>query len=242
MVAYSFAYYSNSLLCLALFEPHPASALCLLCQARAARQYHSKTSNKALCFTTMVELKTPLLHYTLYIHSSDHRLMWWMMCLLECLCSDPVSEASSACLDNSIYRIHCVWSHCINIWACSLFNRGVLTFRANSEWIHYPEWKKFVLQVLLWSRITFCLCCRRVGAYSARLRSKDLQLEDNRCLICAVMWDEVKADRGTVMNLYEMSCPALLQSQVSCNHIIDHFYPFSTLKVGHPKPLPRQIC
>lgn len=144
MVAYSFAYYSNSLLCLALFEPHPASALCLLCQARAARQYHSKTSSKALCFTTMVELKTPLLHYTIYIHSSDHRLMWWMMCLLERLCSDPMSEASSASLDNSIYWTHCVWSHCINIVACSVFSRGVLTLRANSEQVYYPKWKRCV--------------------------------------------------------------------------------------------------
>lgn len=52
---------------------------------------------------------------------------------------------------------------------------------------------------------TFCLFSTRVGAYSARLKSKALQLEDNRCLICAVMCDEVEADRGTVMNLFEMS-------------------------------------
>lgn len=94
-------------------------------------------------------------------------------------------------------------------------------------------------------RITFYLSCRRVAAYSARLRSKDLQLEDNRCLICAVMWDEVKADRGTVMNLYEMSCPALSQSQAACNHAMDHFLPFNfffTLTLGHPKPLASHVC
>lgn len=51
--------------------------------------------------------------------------------------------------------------------------------------------------------ITFCLSCTRVGAYSARLKSRDLQLEDNRCLICSVMCDEVEADSGTVMNLYK---------------------------------------
>lgn len=34
------------------------------------------------------------------------------------------------------------------------------------------------------------------------------------------------------MNLYEMSCPALPQSQVACNHTVNYF----TSTVGHPKP------
>lgn len=95
------------------------------------------------------------------------------------------------------------------------------------------------------SRITFCLSCRGVAAYPARLRSKDLHLEDNRYLICAAMWDEVKADKETVMNLYEMSCPALTQSQVACNRIMNYFHPFYfflTITLGHPKLLNLHLC
>lgn len=105
--------------------------------------------------------------------------------------------------DNSIYRTQRNWSH---RFPPSL---GCVDSTAYWQTVHYTEWERF--QSLPWSRITLCLSCRRVGAYSARLSSKDPQLEDNRCLICAVMCDEVKADRGTVMNLHEMSCRARWQ-------------------------------
>lgn len=122
-----------------------------------------------------------------------------------------------------------VLSHCIKIRArfCFFFLFLFLHFASNSEFItthgRCPCRTAFFV-----NSITFCLSRRRVGAYSARLKSKDLQLEDNRCLICAVMCDEVKADRGTVMNLYEMSCPVLLQSQVACNHSMNYFHFFTS--------------
>lgn len=169
----------------------------------------------------MVELKTPLLHYSLYIHSSDHRLMWWMMCLPECLCSDSVSEASSASLDNSIYTTHCAWSHRINIWACLPFSRGA--FGAFSEFIT-PRGRCLCSSLFSVSKITFCPSCRRV-AYSARLKSKDLHLGDNRCLICAVMWDEVKADRETVMNLYK-NVLSSMTTEPGGMHTMNYFHPF----------------
>lgn len=59
------------------------------------------------------------------------------------------------------------------------------------------------------------------------------------------MWDEVKADKETVMNLYEMSCPALTQSQVACNRIMNYFHPFYfflTITLGHPKLLNLHLC
>ena len=112
------SYHSNFSVCLVLFKPHPASRLpCVFLQP-------GKPATKAPRLPVTVELKMPLLHYSLYIHSWDHRLMWWMMCLGEGPCTDPMSGVGSASLDVSIYTTHCVWSHRINIWACLLFSRG----------------------------------------------------------------------------------------------------------------------
>lgn len=175
-------------------------------KVRVVRQ----TSTKALYLTAVAELKMPLLHYRLYIQSSAHRLMWWMMRLPEYLCSDSISPASSAFADNSIYTTHCAWSQCIYTWACVLLLW--LLWLIHCEFFT-PHRRYLHSSSLCVSKITFRPTCWRV-AYSARLKTQDLHLEDNRCLICAVMWDEVNADGETVMNLYEISGQALPQSQV----------------------------
>lgn len=126
--------------------------------------------------------------------------MWWMMCPPECLCSDSVSEACSASPDNSIYTTHRAWSHHINMWARFPFSRGICDFVQIRGVSVTPHRRCPCSGFFSVSKITFCPSCRRV-AYSARLKCKDLHLGDNRWLICAVMWDEVKADRETVMNL-----------------------------------------
>lgn len=56
----------------------------------------------------------------------------------------------------------------------------------------------------LWIKLPcYCLPSSRGAAEPARLESKDLHLGANRWLICAVIYDEVKADGETVMNLYK---------------------------------------
>lgn len=129
--------------------------------------------------------------------------------------------ASSASLDNSIYTTHCAWSHRINIWACLPFSRGA--FGAFSEFIT-PRGRCLCSSLFSVSKITFRPSCRRV-AYSARLKSKDLHLGDNRCLICAVMWDEVKADRETVMNLYK-NVLSSTTTEPGGMHTMNYFHPF----------------
>lgn len=119
-------------------------------------------------------------------------------------------------------HIHSIWSdiHYINIWLHLLFTGSIMrvlliqTVLHNTRWTLRNVWHKLSFV----SVITFCLSCKKkVWAYSTRLSKEDLQLGYNQCLIHAVTWDEVKADSGRVMNLYEMTCPALLQTQVACN-------------------------
>lgn len=214
--AYSFAYYSNSVLCMALFEPHPAS------HSHPVSSLPSKGSQANIhqgfvphCYGGVKDTTVTLGSIHSLIRSQADLMdgvsatvpLQWPPCLRR------------APLDNSIYKTLCFWSHCINILACFLL--CFFTSKLIQSEFLYTAWKSSVF--FFANRVTFCPSCGRVAA---RLKSKDLQLEDNRCLICAVMWDEVKADRGTVMNHYEMSCPALPQSQVSCNHSVNHFHSF----------------
>lgn len=174
---------------------------------------------------------TPPSHDSQCIQSSDRRRTWWMMRLLECLRSDPVSASR----DNSIHAHNTL-----------CFGHIALTFWAPRFLFFIPPFLRLIqseggyrLLPLFANRVTFCPSRGRAAAYSTRLRSEDLQLEDNRCLICAVMWDEGKADGGTVMNLYERSCPALTQSQAARNHGTPSFC--LTSSVGH-RQTPQWPC
>lgn len=143
------------MLCLALFEPHPASQLPCVFSAKHGQPGSAKVKHPPRLYGSLLWWSWRH-HSYITLHTSPHWLMWWvmwwMMRLLERPCSDPMSESSSASGDNSIHFVfgHIVFVFCLNY----------------SEFIG-PYGKYLV------NRTTLCPYFKRVVAYSARLKSKD---------------------------------------------------------------------
>ena len=136
--AYSFAYYSNSVLCMALFEPHPAS------HSRPVSSLPSKGSQANIhqgfvphCYGGVKDTTVTLESIHSLIRSQADLMdgvsatvpLQWPPCL------------RLAPLDNSIYKTLCFWSHCINILACFLL--CFFYFQANSEWVFLHRMEEF---------------------------------------------------------------------------------------------------
>lgn len=195
------SYHSGSVLRSALSGLHPASRLpCVVFAKRGRPGGHPLGAPPPL--------KTPLLRRSPYVHPSDGWRDGWRVCLSTYAAARSRRRALPP-PQTTLCTQHIVLGHItLTLESASCRAGAPATFTSCCEYITRTLVRSQLLSVQqpsVWHR--------RV-AYSARLVTKDLHLGDNHSIIGAVMWDEVKADRETVMYLYQVSCPALALSQV----------------------------